>query len=75
MHTTTFHLPKEERIDNSSEVRIHHNGDYSGDVEIVRDGHTVTVPMRVLIDLVSDYKRQVLCEAILMQSSEKILGL
>ena len=53
MHTTT-----------SSDVTFHHNGDFSGDIEIERGGQRMQVPFDAIKDLVGEYVRSTILNGV-----------
>lgn len=55
-----------------TEVTFHYNGDCSGDVEIISDGHQIVVPLALVEEFVLDRFREQAIEAFESASYEDL---
>lgn len=64
MHTTVY-----------KDTRFHHNGDFSGDIRIVRDGREMEVPFKDILALVARFVRDERIAVLEQATPREILGL
>lgn len=60
----------------NNDIAIHHNGDYSGEAEIVTsNGTTIKIECKDLFTFVADAIRQAKISSLEQQETEEILGI